>query len=138
MAATEIPPNLVDILDKRCFASVATLRPDGMLSCNPVSIVWDGEQIRFSSLEKQKKIRNLRADPRIALSILDPDNPVRYLEIRGTADVEPDEDRSFVNEMAKKYLGVDEYPYDEPGAKRVIVTIHAQKVSTIANPPPAP
>ena len=138
MAATEIPANLVDILDKRCFASVATLRPDGMLSCNPVSIVWDGEQIRFSSLEKQKKIRNLRADPRIALSILDPDNPVRYLEIRGTADVEPDEDRSFVNEMAKKYLGVDEYPYDEPGAKRVIVTIHAQKVSTIANPPPAP
>ncbi len=138
MAATEIPPGLADILDKRCFANVATLRPDGMLSCNPVSIVWDGERIRFSSLERQKKIRNLRADPRIALSILDPDNPVRYLEIRGTAEVEPDDDRSFVNEMAKKYLEVDEYPYDEPGAKRVIVTIHAQKVSTIANPPPAP
>lgn len=135
MAKTEIPPDLEDILHKRCYASVASLRPDGMISCNPVSIVWDGEMIRFSSLETQKKIRNLRADPRIALSILDPDNPIRYLEIRGTAEIHPDEDRSFVNQIAKKYVGVDEYPFDEPGAKRVVVTVHAQKVSAFAHPP---
>ena len=135
MAKTEIPPDLEDILHKRCYASVATLRPDGMLSCNPISIIWDGEMIRFSSLEKQKKIRNLRADPRIALSIIDPDNPVRYLEIRGTAEIQPDDDRSFVNQIAKKYVGVDEYPFDEPGAKRVVVTVHAERVSTFSHPP---
>ncbi len=130
MATAEIPSTHTDILDKRCYANVATLRPDGRLSCTPVTPVWDGDKLRFSSLEKQKKIRNLRVDPRIAVSILDPDNPIRYVEIRGTADIEPDDDRSFVNEMARKYLGRDEYPYDPPGAKRVVVTIYPEVVST--------
>jgi PPOX class probable F420-dependent enzyme len=132
MASSEIPVTHADILDKRCFASVATVRPDGHLSCNPVSIVWDGEKIRFSSLDRTKKIRNLRADPRIALSILDPDDPTRYVEIRGTADVESDEGRVFVNRMAQKYMDVDEYPYDPPNAKRMVVTVHAEQVSTPA------
>lgn len=132
MASNEIPATHADILDKRCFASVATLRPDGQLSCNPVSIVFDGRHVRFSSLERTKKIRNLRADPRIALSILDPDDPTRYLEIRGRAEIAADEDRSFVNEMAKKYMDVDEYPYDPPDARRMVVTVHAEQVSTPA------
>jgi len=132
MAQTEIPATHSDILDKRCFASAATVRPDGQLSCNPVSIVWDGEFVRFSSLERTKKIRNLRADPRIALSILDPDDPTRYVEIRGRAEIEPDSLRSFVNAMAKKYMDVDEYPYDPPGAKRMVITVHAEQVSTPA------
>ena len=132
MARNEIPRTHTDILDKRCFASVATLRPDGQLSCNPVSIVWDGRLVRFSSLEQTKKIRNLRADPRIALSILDPDDPTRYLEIRGRAKIAPDEGREFVNEMAKKYMDVDEYPYDPPDAKRLIVEVHPEQVSTPA------
>ena len=130
MARTEIPETHVDILDKRCFASVATLRPDGRLSCNPVSIVWDGEKIRFSSLERVKKIRNLLEDPRIALSILDPDDPTRYLEVRGRAEIASDTDRAFVNSMAKKYMDVDEYPYDPPKAKRMVVTVHIEHVST--------
>ncbi len=130
MAHSEIPKTHADILNKRCFASVATLRPDGKLSCNPVSIVWDGEKVRFSSLEGTKKIRNLREDPRIALSILDPDDPTRYVEIRGRAEIEPDTDRAFVNAMAKKYMDVDEYPYDPPGAKRMVVTVRTEHVST--------
>jgi PPOX class probable F420-dependent enzyme len=130
MARTEIPASHADILDKRCFASVATLRPDGKLSCNPVSIVWDGEKIRFSSLEHVKKVRNLREDPRIALSILDPEDPTRYLEVRGRAEIVPDTDRAFVNAMAKKYMDVDEYPYDPPDAKRMVVTVHVEHVST--------
>ena len=130
MARTDIPETHIDILDKRCFASVATLRPDGRLSNNPVSIVWDGEKIRFSSLEGTKKVRNLRADPRIALSILDPDDPTRYLEVRGRATVEPDANRAFVNSMAKKYMDVDEYPYDPPGAARMVVTVEVEVVST--------
>ena len=97
-----------------------------------MSIVWDGEKIRFSSLERTKKIRNLRADPRIALSILDPDDPTHYLEVRGRAEVEPDEDRAFVNAMARKYMDVDEYPYDPPDAKRMVVTVHLRQVSAPA------
>ncbi len=136
MASDEIPATHVDILEKRCFASVATLRPDGRLSCNPVSIAWDGEKIRFSSREGTKKVRNLRADSRIALSVLDPDDPTRYLEIRGVAEIAPDEDRSFVNQIAKKYMDRDVYPYDPPRARRVVVTVHAEQVSTPAIPNP--
>jgi len=136
MTNAEIPESHADILDKRCFASVATMRPDGTLSCNPVSIDWDGAKVRFSSREETKKVRNLRVDPRIALSILDPDDPTRYLEIRGTAHIEADEDRAFVNQIARKYMDVDVYPYDAPAAKRVIVTVHAEHVSTPSIPRP--
>jgi PPOX class probable F420-dependent enzyme len=132
MAEAKIPETHFDILDKRCFGHVATLRPDGDLSCNPVSIVWDGRCVRFSSLEKTKKVRNLRMDPRIAISIPDPDDPTRYLELRGRATITPDADRSFINTMARKYMDVDEYPYDPPGAKRVIVTVELHRVSTPA------
>ena len=90
---------------------------------------------QISSLNSRWFRHFIDYDPRIALSILDPDNAGRYLEIRGTAEVAPDDDRSFATEMGRKYLGVDEYPYDEPGAKRVIVTVHAQKVSSLASSP---
>ena len=134
MPTTEIPPSHADILDKRCFASVATLRPDGRLSCNPVSILWDGEKIRFSTRARTKKVRNLQADPRIALSIPDPDDPTRYLEVRGTAEVTDDEDRRFVDQIARKYMDVDEYPYDPPGEKRMVVTIDVEQVSAPSIP----
>ncbi len=137
MTATGIPPTHADILDKRCFASVATLRPDGRLSCNPVSILWDGETIRFSTREGTKKVRNLLADPRIALSILDPDDPTRYIEIRGTAAITDDDDRRFVDQIARKYMDVDEYPYDPPGAKRLVVTVDIEQVSAPSIPSPS-
>jgi PPOX class probable F420-dependent enzyme len=130
MADAKIPETHVDILDKRCFGNVATLRPDGELSCNPVSIVWQDGRVRFSSLVQTKKVRNLRADPRIAISILDPDDPTRYLEIRGRAEIEPDPDRKFINLMARKYMDMDEYPYDPPNAERVVITIRPVRVST--------
>jgi len=134
MPKTEIPTTHEDILNKRCFANVATIRPDGRLSCNPVSIIWDGDHVHFSSREETKKVRNLRADSRIALCIVDPDDPSRYIEIRGTAVVEPDDDRSFVNQIAMKYMDVEEYPYDPPNANRVQVSVHAEQVSVPAVP----
>ena len=129
MPRKTIPKGLVGILDKNCFAHVATLRPDGMLSANPVSVIWDGSHIRFSSLKSRVKVSNLRADPRIALSIPDPDNVNRYLEVRGTATMEDDVDRSFINAIAQKYMGEDVYPFDPPGAERVTITVHPEQVS---------
>lgn len=88
MASDEIPTPHVDILEERCSASVATLRTDGQRSGNPFSIARDGEKACFSSREGTKKGRNLRADARIALSLLDRDDPTRYVEIRGIAEIE--------------------------------------------------
>ncbi len=105
-----------------------------MLSAHPVSFLWDGERLRFSTLKGRQKIRNLQADPRISLCIVDPENDLHYLEIRGQASLEEALDRSFINSIAHKYLNVDEYPYDRPDAERITVTIHVEQASTTHGP----
>jgi PPOX class probable F420-dependent enzyme len=128
----EIPASHVDILESKCFPHVATIRPDGMISNNPVCLIWDGEHIRFSITKSRKKFRNLVADDRIALSIPDPTNIWRYLEVRGRVTLDDDLDRSFIDSIAKKYMGQDHYPLDRPGEERVTVTVHAEQVSATA------
>jgi PPOX class probable F420-dependent enzyme len=130
MRTTTVPESHLDLLEAKCSGIACTLREDGQLSAHPVSFLWDGEHLRFSTLEERKKVQNLRADPRISLCIMDPENELRYLEIRGKAGLEKDLDRSFVNSIARKYMNMDEYPYDRPGANRVTVTIAIEQVST--------
>lgn len=125
-----IPESHHDILESKCSPVACTQRPDGRLSANPVSIVWDGEFVRFSTLKDRAKYRNLSADPRIALCLIHPDNPLHYIEIRGRASLQDDSDRCFVNSIAKKYMGLDEFPYDPPDAERVTVTVHSEQIST--------
>lgn len=121
---TEIPHGYRDILEKKGFAHVATLGPDGAVQSNPVWYDWDGSHVMFSQTTTRQKIHNLRRDPRIALSITDPDNPYRYLEIRGVADeIVDDDDNRFINSLAKKYMDKDEYPWHQPGDHRVIVKV---------------
>ena len=124
-----IPDTHVDILESRCFAHVATVRPDGALSNHPVCLLWDGEHVRFSTTRGRQKYRSLAADPRIALSVTHPDDPWHYLEIRGEATLEDDVDRAFIDAIARKYMDRDDYPFDGPGDERVVVTIHARQVS---------
>jgi len=125
----EIPASHVDILEARCFGHVATLRPDGRISNHPVCLLWDAGQVRFSTTKSRRKYRNLCADPRIAISVTDPDNVWRYLEIRGSATLADDADRAFIDRIAQKYMGQDRYPFDPPGEERVVVTVHVEQVS---------
>ena len=127
-----IPESHTYILEAKCFAHVATVRPDGMISNHPVSVLWDGEHVRFSTTKDHKKYRNLLADDRVALSIPDPTNIWRYIEIRGRATLADDVDRSDINAIAKKYMGQDEYTLDAPGAERVTATVHVEQVSAAA------
>jgi len=119
-----VPDSHADILKKQAFASVATIGPDGEPQNNPVWFAWDGEFVRFSQTTTRRKYRNLLRDGRVALSILDPDDPYRYIEIRGEmVAVEDDGDLAFINSMAAKYLGLDEYPWHQEGDERVVVVI---------------
>ena len=71
-----------------------------------------------------KRIKNVRRDPRIALAIVDPDNPYRYLEIRGrVVEITEQGADDHIDKLAKKYLGVDKYPYRQPSETRVIYKI---------------
>lgn len=120
----EIPEGYRDLLESTALVHVATLGPDGEPQNNPVWFGWDGENIQISQTKTRQKYRNLHREPRLALSIVDPENPYRYLEIRGEVDrIEEDPDNDFINAMAKKYMGRDEYPFHQPGDERVVVHV---------------
>ncbi len=125
----DIPSAYHYILESRCFPIVTTQRRDGLMSSNPVSLAWDGKAVRFSTQKNRMKYINLVNDPRVTLCISDPDNPLCYIEIRGTALLEDDLDRRFINAIAEKYLDLDEYPYDAIGDERVTVTVIPLQIS---------
>lgn len=119
-----IPEAYQDMLAKKGFAHLATLGPEGEPHSSPVWYDWDGEHLLVSNTTARQKYRNVTKEKRVALSILDPDNPYRYLEVRGeVADLEQDPDKKLINALAKKYMGQDEYPYDGPEDHRVIIKI---------------
>ena len=106
-----IPEKYRDLFQKRAFASLGTLMPDGRPQVTPVWCDFDGEHVIFNSAKGRQKDRNVRRDPRVSLAIIDPENPYRYLEIRGrVVEITEDGADDHINKMAKKYLGVDKYP----------------------------
>lgn len=125
-----IPDSYKDLLHTTALLHVATIGPKGEPQNNPVWFDWDGQHILFSQTKTRQKYRNVQRDPRVALSIVDPQNPYRYLEIRGkVVRIDEDPDKAFINKLAKKYLGVDEYPYNQPGDERVIVVVEPEHVT---------
>ena len=120
----EIPASHKDLLESTALAHVATIGPNGEPQNNPVWFGWDGQHLLFSQTTTRQKYRNLRRDNRVALSIVDPTNDYRYLEVRGSvARIDPDPDNAFINAMAKKYIGQDTYPYHQPGDERVVIVV---------------
>ena len=122
-----IPTDRADIPTKRSFAHVATIGPHGEPQSSPVWIDWDGTYLKFSQTKTRQKYRNLRRDPRIALSLHDSDQPYRYLEVRGrVVRIEEDKDNAFINKMAKKYLDEDVYPWAQPGEERIVIYVEPE------------
>jgi len=113
-----------DLLHQPVLAHVATIGPHGEPQNNPVWFDWDGTYFYFSQTTARQKYRNVQREPRLALSVVDPHNPYRYIEIRGrVVRVDPDPDKAFINRMAHKYMGVPEYPYHRPEEERVVLVI---------------
>jgi PPOX class probable F420-dependent enzyme len=130
--ASKIPEELKDILNKRAFAHLATVMPDGSPQVTPVWCDFDGTHVRINSAKSRLKDKNIRRDKRVALSIQDPDNPYRYLAIRGNVDeiTESGAD-AHIDALAKKYLDKDRYPFRAAGEVRVIYKIRPDKVSNV-------
>ncbi|MGA2695336.1 MAG: PPOX class F420-dependent oxidoreductase [Terriglobales bacterium] len=113
-----------DLFQKRAFASLATIMPDGQPQVTPVWCDLEGDFVIFNSAKGRQKDRNVRRDPRVAMAIIDPENPYRYLEIRGrVVEITEHGANEHIDKMAKKYLGVDKYPYGKPGEVRVLYKI---------------
>ncbi len=125
----EIPAKYMDLFNKKAFASLGTLMPDGRPQVTPVWVDYDGKHVIVDSARGRQKDKNMRRDPRVSLAIIDPDNPYRYMEIRGqVAEVTEQEADQWIDRLAKKYLGVDKYPYAQPGEVRVLYKIVPERV----------
>lgn len=118
-----------DLFDKKAFAHLATVGPDGAPQVTPVWCDFDGTHVRINTARGRVKDRNLRSDGRVALSILDPDNAYRYVQVRGrVAGMTEDGADAHIDALARKYLGQDRYPFRQPGEVRVIVRITPERV----------
>ncbi len=122
--ATIIPASHADLFQKKALAHLATLMPDGSPQVTPVWVEYDGTHVLINSARGRQKDRNLRANPAVALSLCDPDNPYRYLEVRGrVVDITEQGADAHIDRLAKKYLGVDSYPGRSPQEVRVTYRI---------------
>ena len=119
-----IPEKYVDLFSKKAFANLATVNPDGTPQVTPVWVDYDGTHVLVNSARGRRKDKNMETNPAVAISILDPDNPYRYLEVRGrVAEITEDGADEHIDKMAKKYLGQDKYPFRQPGEVRVLYKI---------------
>jgi PPOX class probable F420-dependent enzyme len=129
MADVTIPEKYRDLFNKRAFASLATLMPNGDVQVTPVWVDVENHNVVFNSARGRVKDKNVRRDPRVTLTLIDPDNPYRYLEVRGrVVDITEKGAAQHIDKLAKKYLGVDKYPYAKPGEVRVLYRVKPEHV----------
>ena len=127
MSNNVIPPDFLDLFQKKAFGHLGTLMPDGSPQVTPIWIDYDGTHVLLNTAAGRQKDRNLQRDGRVSLSILDPDNAYRYLEVRGTVvERTTDGARDHIDKMAKKYIGQDKYPWGQPGEVRVIFKVRPE------------
>ena len=128
--AAEIPEKYRDLFDKKAFAHLATLNSDGTPQVTPVWVDYDGDYIVVNSARGRRKDKNMERNRAVALSIQDPENPYRYLEVRGRVEeITEDGADQHIDKMAKKYMGVDKYPLRQPSEKRVMYKIKPEHTS---------
>ena len=128
----DIPQAYQDLLQKRAFASLATVNPDGTPQVTPVWVDFDGTHVRFNTAKGRVKDANLRRNPAVALAISDPDNPYRYVQIKGAVvEITEAGADAHIDALAKKYTGQDRYAHRKPGEVRVTYKILPSRVQTM-------
>ncbi len=127
---TSFPTSHSDLLDAQ-VATLATVDGDGLPQLSEVWFLHDDGEIKLSLNTSRAKTSNLQKRPECSLLILDLENPYRYLEVRGRAKLEPDDDYVFAQKVGAKYGGADLKVHDRPGESRVVVTIDPVKVHPV-------
>jgi len=112
----KLPEAWKALLQKPVFVHLSTLMPDGSPQSSPVWIDLEGETLLINSAEGRLKDKNMRRDPRVAISVVDPDKPYQHLTIRGrVTEITKQGADDAINRLAKKYLGKDVYSFRQPG-----------------------
>ena len=127
-----IPDNYLDLLQKKAFASLATVMPDGSPQVTPVWFNYNDGVVRVNTAKGRVKANNMREGSPVALAIIDPDNPYRYIQVRGRVrQVREQGAQEHINALSKKYLGQDKYPFAQPGEVRVMYEIEPTSISVM-------
>lgn len=126
---TSFPDSHRDLLDAQ-VASLATIGGDGFPQMTELWFLHDDDELKLSLSDARLKTRNLVKRPKCSLMILDLQNPYRYLVVRGNARIDPDDDYVFADKLGAKY-SADVKVHDQPGDKRVVVTIEPTKVYAV-------
>ncbi len=126
-----IPEKYLDLVQqKKAFANLATLMPDGSPQVTPVWFDYKDGVIRVNTAKGRVKARNMKQGAPVALAVMDPDNPYRYVQVRGRVKRVAEQNAdAHIDTLAKKYLGKDKYPWARPGDVRVIYEIEPTSAS---------
>jgi PPOX class probable F420-dependent enzyme len=126
-----IPDSFLDLFQKKAFAQLATIMPDGSPQVTPVWCEFDGTNVLINSAKGRIKDRNMRRNANVALSIQDPENPYRHLSLKGkVVEITENGADAHIDRLSKKYTGKDSYPGRRPGEVRVIYRIEPEKIFT--------
>ncbi len=129
-----IPARFLELFQKKSFGHLATLLPNGTPQTSPVWVDFDNTHVLVNSSRGRLKDKNMRQRPQVALSIQDPDDPYRYLEVRGrVVEITEQGAEEHIDRLAKRYLGLDRYPYRQPGEVRVIYKIKPERTSALGS-----
>jgi PPOX class probable F420-dependent enzyme len=115
------------LLDAPNYATVTSLNPDGGPQSTVVWVRTDGDDVLFSTVTGRRKPRNFERDPRASLLVIDPDDPYRYVEVRGRVTMTPDPEGALIEELSQKYRG--QSWEDKPGTERLVVRIRPDRVT---------
>ena len=124
----QLPEKYADLLKKKAFANLGTLNRDGSPQVTPVWVDYDGKHVRVNTALGRVKDKNMRRNRHVAFSIQDPDDPYRFIAVRGEIVEITDNTDDHINALAKKYINQDKYPYKQPNEVRVTYKIRPDHV----------
>ncbi len=130
--AIKLPDSARKVLQDKAYGHVVTFGAGGRPQ---VTMVWmdaDGDEVLFNTAEGRKKLQNLRRDPRVIVSVQDRNDPQAYMVIHGTATLTEAGADAHIDKLTKRFLGVDKYPYRQPGEKRLMVRIKVDRIGGFA------
>jgi PPOX class probable F420-dependent enzyme len=131
--STAIPDSFRDLLDGPIYVQLATMMKDRSIQVNPVWCSYDGDHVLINSARGRVKDKNMRRDPNVTVLAMDPENPYRWLEVRGTVDkITEDGADAHIDDLAELYLNQRPYPFREDGEIRVIYKIKPVRVQAFS------
>ena len=130
----QVTPEVEKLFKDKNFASFATLMEDGSPQVTPVWVDYDNGDILINTAEGRTKTRNVSKNPKVAVSVTDSSNPYTMVSVRGRIVEQTNQGADeHIDKMAKKYLGMDKYPFRAPGESRVLLKIRPEHVIYMQN-----